>query len=748
MTPISTLGLAGRYIAPAMRRLALVSFVSLSSLGCPAQLEPPPPAVQQVDTQAPSKPSTPAAEDDATPPTLAPIAPPGEHPFSVLDMLEVDRVQSPALSPDGTAIAYVLRETDMAANMGRTSLWVVEIASGTPIRLDAHPKGASAPMWSPDGKWIYFMSKRSGSSQVWRMSFAGRSVGALEQVSDLPVALANAELSPDGTTLVASAELFPDCETLACTVERLAAAEADPASGHVYERMFVRHWDTWSDGRRNMLLALPATPGTSDATILTRTLDADAPSKPFGGSEEFAFTPDGKALVFTARDAAGGGGEPWSTNFDLFMVPLDAGAAPTKLTSNPAWDGEPAFTPDGTTLVWKAMARPGYEADRFALVSQAWTGSGVAGEPRIVTQAWDRSVDHFVLAPDGKRAWVLAQQLGHLPVFSVDLASGEAEPVVAQGSAAGLMVASGRLAYVHDDLRHAPELWTLALDAAGQPSGEPSVLTHHNDELLARTKLGEAEQFQFVGGGGDTVYGWIVKPVDFDPAKRYPIALLIHGGPQGSFGDKFHFRWNPQTYAGAGYAAIMIDFHGSTGYGQAFTDAIQGDWGGKPLDDLDAGLAHAIATYPWLDGERVCALGASYGGFMINWIAGQRPDRYRCLVNHDGIFDQRSMYYSTEELWFPEWEFGAPEFADREAFARFNPAAHVERWKTPMLVVHGSLDYRVPIEQGLATFTALQRRGVPSRFLHFPDENHWVLAPNNSKQWHDEVLRWLDAHLR
>ncbi len=720
-------------------------------LGCPTQTPPPPPDKRtHVDPADPVQPAQ-LEPESSEPVQLAAIAPAGEHPFSVLDLLEVDRVQSPALSPDGKRIAYVLRETDMQANLGRSSLWVADFEGGSPVRLDAHPKGLNSPLWSPDGKWIYFVSKRSGSSQVWRMAIEGRAAGALAQVSDLPVSIANLELAPDGQTLVVSAELFPDCETLACTAEREREVEADPATGQTYDRLFVRHWDSWGDGRRTMLLSLrvglAGAPASKDATILTRGLDADAPSKPFGGPEEFTFTPDSTRLVFTARDAAGGPGEPWSTNFDLFVVPLDAGSAPERLTTNLAWDTEPAFSPDGKTLAWKAMARPGYEADRFALVTQTWAEGKLEGEPRTLTSAWDRSIDQFTVAPDGKRVWALAQHIGHVGVFTIDLASGAATLVAGQGTTASLQIGAGRLAYIHDDLRHAPELWTAELDAEGQLVGEPKPLTHHNDELLARTKLGEAEQFQFEGAGGDTVYGWVVKPVDFDPAKRYPLAFLIHGGPQGSFGDHFHFRWNPQTYAGAGYAAIMIDFHGSTGYGQAFTDAIQGDWGGKPLDDLKLGLAHALATYPWLDGERACALGASYGGFMVNWIAGQWPEGFRCLVNHDGIFDQRSMYYSTEELWFPEWEFGGPEFAGREGYARFNPSAHVERWKTPMLVVHGSLDYRVPVEQGLGTFTALQRRGVASRFLHFPNENHWVLNPANSKQWHDEVLRWLDQHL-
>ena len=733
-----------------MRRLALASLISLPILACSAcspQLPAPPPKQERVPP-TPADPATGPSASDDQPVELAAIAPAGEHPFSVLDLLEVDRVQTPALSPDGKLIAYVLRETDMQANLARTSLWVVDTEGNPPMRLDAHPKGLGSPTWSADGKSIYFMSKRSGSMQVWRMAFEGRAAGALTQISDLPVAVANMKLAPDGATLVVSAELFPECETLECSVERLRALEADPATGTRYDRLFVRHWDTWGDGRRSMLLALDNRPGAKQAKILTRALDADAPSKPFGGAEEFTFTPDSKQLVFTARDAAGGSGEPVSTNFDLFVVPLDASEPPERLTSNPAWDTEPAFSPDGKTLAWKAMERPGFEADRFALVTQAWAEGKLEGEPRRVTQAWDRSIDHFGFAADGARVWALVQHLGHTGTFTVDLASGEPTLVDAQGTSAGLQVGADRIVFVHDDLRHAPELWTAQLGPDGAPVGEAAALTHHNDELLARTKLGEPEQFKFKGAGGDDVYGWIVKPADFDPTKKYPIAFLIHGGPQGSFGDKFHFRWNPQTYAGAGYAAIMIDFHGSTGYGQAFTDAIRGDWGGKPLEDLQLGLAHALASYPWLDGERACALGASYGGFMINWIAGQWPEAFRCLVNHDGIFDQRSMYYSTEELWFPEWEFSGPEYAQRESFARFNPVNHVERWKTPMLVVHGSLDYRVPIEQGLATFTALQRQGIASRFLHFPDENHWVLSPANSKQWHDEVLGWLDEHLK
>jgi dipeptidyl aminopeptidase/acylaminoacyl peptidase len=269
-------------------------------------------------------------------------------------------------------------------------------------------------------------------------------------------------------------------------------------------------------------------------------------------------------------------------------------------------------------------------------------------------------------------------------------------------------------------------------------------ITRINDALLDRVAVGEVERFDFVGWNDETVQGWIVKPVGFDPEQSYPVAFLIHGGPQGSFDNDFHYRWNPQVYAGRGYAAIMIDFHGSTGYGQAFTDSISGDWGGKPLVDLQAGLAAALERHPWMDGERACALGASYGGYMVNWIAGRWPQRFRCLVNHDGVFDTRSMYFETEELWFPEWENRGTPWDSAASYEVYNPATYVDRWQTPMLVIHGALDYRVPETQGIGAFTALQRRGVPSRFLYFPGESHWVLSPANGLRWHDEVLGWLD----
>ncbi len=660
-------------------------------------------------------------------------APPAtEHAFSVLDMLAIHRISSHQVSPDGETIVFVRRVTDLEDNRGRTDLWSIPVAGGDPKRLTEHPDADHSPRWSADGRSIFFISTRSGSPQVWSISAQG---GKATQVSDLPLPVANLIVSPDGKTLAFTTDVFVDCPDLACTKERLDNRAAKKHTGLEFDRVFVRHWDTWKDGRRSHLFVMPAAGGP--ARDVTPGLDADVPSKPFGGSEEFTFSPDSQNIVYTARVA--GGEEPWSTDFDLYLVPV-AGGEPKELTAdNPAWDTHPVYSPDGKTLVWTAMKRAGYESDRFRIRAM----DVASGQTRTVTEAWDRSPSSVTFSPDGKSVIVVAQNLGQKSIFRVDLTSGEPTELVREGSNGGPTFAGDKIVFARHTLVHPTELYSIA--AAG---GEASRITHINDERVKVSKMGEPEQFSFTGALGDTVYGYIVKPVDFDASKKYPIAFLIHGGPQGSFGNLFHYRWNAQAYAGAGYAAVMIDFHGSTGYGQAFTDAIRDDWGGKPLTDLQIGLAEAVKRYPWLDGNRACALGASYGGFMINWIAGNWPDRFRCLVNHDGVFDNRAMYYATEELWFPEWDHKGPHYANPVGYEKQNPVAHVDKWKTPMLIVHGALDYRVPLTQGLAAFTAAQRRGIKSKLLVFPDENHWVLSPHNSVQWHEEVLGWLDAHLK
>jgi len=664
------------------------------------------------------------------------------QPFTARDLNAMQRISDPRPSPDGRQVAYVVRTTDFEANRGRNDLWLVGIDGSGATRLTTDAAADTDPRWAPDGKGLYFLSTRSGSSQLWRIPIPGTDKDAV-QVTKLPLDVSNPLLSPDGSRLAFSLEVFPDCPTIACTVERLAEREKSKTSAQVYDGGFVRHWDTWSDGRRNHLFVASFSGNEiSEPVDLTRGMWADVPSKPFGDAAEWAFAPDGKTLVFAARLAGENNREePWSTNFDLYRVQADGTGHPLNLTAdNLAWDTQPVFSPDGRTLAYLRMSRPGFEADRFRIVLRDL----VSGAERLIAEEWDRSSDGVVFSADGKTLYTTAHDVGQVPLFAIDVAGGgPPRKLVSDGHVRDVRLAGDRLVFGRDTLLSPVEIHTVKADGS-----DLRQITQVNREKLASVLFGEPEQFSFPGANGDKVYGWIVKPVSFDAKKKYPIAFLIHGGPQGSFSNEFHYRWNPQVYAAAGYAAIEIDFHGSVGYGQAFTDSIRLDWGGKPFEDLQKGLELALQRYPWLDGGRACALGASYGGYMIAWIAGQWPDRFRCLVDHDGTFDQRMMYYGTEELWFPEWEQGGPYWAKAADHERWNPVNFVDRWKTPMLVIHGGLDFRIPDNQGLAAFNALQRRGIPSRFVHFPDENHWVLKPGNSIFWHETVLGWLDRWLK
>jgi dipeptidyl aminopeptidase/acylaminoacyl peptidase len=657
-----------------------------------------------------------------------PLAAAETHPFSAHDMWAMKRISDPAVSPDGTNIVFTLRTNDMEANKGTYDLWLVR-QDGTGLRqLTTHPARDNAPVWSPDGSGIYFLSNRSGSNQVWKLPFAG---GEATQVTRLPLDVDNVLVSPDGRSIAFSAEVFPGMSPDETNAE-LAERTKKKSSGMVFDKIFVRHWDTWKDDRRNHVFVMSLEEGT--AVDVMKEMDADAPSKPFGGREEVTFTPDGKSVVFSARDA--GREEPWSTNFDLWVAPIDGGAPPKNLTAgNRAWDTQPVFSPDGRTMAWLAMNRPGYEADRFQIKLRDWPD----GKVRELASDWDRSPGSIAWSADAKAIIASAQNVGQHSLFSIDVASGKVRTLVSEGVIASFEIAPSRIVYGLDHLKSPVELHTVSYD--GKSSRK---ITAINKPLLDAVRMGEPEQFSFRGWNDETVHGWIVRPVDFDPAKRYPVAFLIHGGPQGSFDNHFHYRWNPQAYAGAGYAAVFVDFHGSTGYGQAFTDSIRNDWGGKPLEDLQKGLEAALEEYPWMDGDRVSALGASYGGYMINWIASQWPDRFRALVCHDGNLDERMAYFNTEELWFPEWDHAGTPWTNPDGFEKHNPVNHVDKWKTPMLVIHGALDYRVVDTQGIATFNLLQRRGIPSRFLYFPDESHWVLSPANGILWHEEVLAWLD----
>jgi acylaminoacyl-peptidase len=655
--------------------------------------------------------------------------------FSARDLANLERVGDPHASPDGKTIVYSQRSTDYAANKGRQSLWLVAAdGSSAPVKLKASEGGASHPRWSADGKSIYFMSSRSGSSQVWKTDATG--LGAT-QVTKLALDVGDFRLSPDGKTLAVALAVFTDCKTVACTKDRQNARAAQKNTGVVYDKLFVRHWDEWADGTRNHVFALALDASglaTGDPRDLMPGLDADSPGKPFGGDDDYVFSPDSKTLIFSARLA--GRTEPWSTNFDLWSVPVDGSGAPANLTpDNKGEDVGPLFSPDGTKLAWRAMKRAGFEADRLAVMVRDLK----TGAVREVDPAFDRGADKLAWTDDGKTLFLTAAEMGRTKLFRLDVKTGKTTALTETGHVSDFDLVKGGVVVLRDGLDGPADLYRLGEKGALKP------LTRANADKLEGKTLGAFEQFEFAGWNGETVHGYVMKPAGYQPGKRYPTAFVIHGGPQGSFGDSWSYRWNPQTYAGKGYAVVFIDFHGSTGYGQAFTDSISGHWGDRPLEDLQKGWAAAQAKYDWIDGDRACALGASYGGFMVYWIAGNWSKPFKCLVDHDGVFDNRIMGYATEELWFSEWENGhTTPWENPDNYERFNPVNHVAKWDKPMLVIHSAKDYRIPLEQGLAAFSALQRKGVESQLLTFPDENHWVLKPQNSVQWHDTVEAWLN----
>lgn len=653
------------------------------------------------------------------------------EPFTAKMLATLERVDEPRLSPDGHYALYDLRTVDYAANKAVHALWVIDLKTKAAHRLKASDGGTSSGRWAPDGS-IYFISGRNGGiDQVFRTDVKGDTA---TQVTKAALDVGTFAIAPDGTTLVISQAVFPDCPDIACTLARKKAKEDSKATGVVYDRLFVRHWDTWADGTRNQLFALKLDNGVAAGApvSLMQGFDGDAPTKPFGGDEDFAISPDGKTLVFSAKVA--GKTEAWTTNYDLWSVKLDGSSAPQNLTeANKAWDAGPVFSKDGKWLAYRAMKRPGFEADRFAIMLR----DVATGETHEIAANWDRSPDTLTFSADGKTLYTVADDVGQHRLFAISMADGKVKALTGKGRVGAFSVGAKSILYAQDNLYGPAQLY--------QTNGGKAVkLTNVNAVVLKNVPMGKAEQFSFTGWNGETVYGYVVKPANYEAGKKYPVAFLVHGGPQGSMANEFHYRWNPQTYAGAGYAVVTIDFHGSTGYGQAFTDAISQHWGDRPLEDLQKGWAAALAKYDFLDGGRACALGASYGGYMMNWIAGVWNEPWKCIVSHDGQIDNRAMAYATEELWFDEWENGGSVFEDPTVTEKFNPLLHVKDWKKPMMIVQGGKDYRIPFDQGMGGFTALQRRGIASKFLYFPDENHWVLKPQNSVQWHKEVLDWLD----
>jgi dipeptidyl aminopeptidase/acylaminoacyl peptidase len=657
---------------------------------------------------------------------LAGLGPAPKHAvplFTATEMMKLKRLSDPQVSPDGTRVAFALTEIDLAGGERHVDVWLVPVSGGEPRRMTSSSASDSRPRWSPDGTRIAFLSTREGGSQVWTLDLAG---GEPRRITSLATG-ADAFEWIDAKRLLVVTAVFPECGADdACNAKKLGEA-GRPSSARAYGELLYRHWDTWDDGRRNHLLAVPVEGGT--AIDLTPG-EEDAPPFSLTG-QDWAVSPEGAEACFSRKERRD---EAWSTNADVFVVPTAGGAA-TRVGHAPGYDGGCRYSPDGALLAWRAQQRAGYESDRWRLVVL----DRRTGAKRTLTDAFDRSVESFVFSPDSKALYFTAEEAGRSHVFSVPAAGGAITTVLAGGTFGALSaLPDGKtLVGTQGALTHPAEVVRFGTDGS-----DLARVTRLNDAVLAGFSLRPGESVTYEGAAGKRVQAWVVKPPPFDPAKQYPLLVLVHGGPEGAWTDGWTYRWNAQVFASAGYVVFMPNPRGSVGWGQAFTDDVNRDWGGKAFEDVMKGADYA-ESFSYIEKGRTAAAGASYGGYMINWIAGQ-TDRFKALVSHDGVFDLVSMYGSTEELWFPEWEFGGSYWASPEGYARHNPRDFVKNFKTPTLVVHGEKDYRVPIEQGLAMFTALRRQGVPARLLVFPDENHWVLKPANSVRWYDEVIGWLD----
>jgi dipeptidyl aminopeptidase/acylaminoacyl peptidase len=682
------------------------------------------------------------------------------RPMTFNDLMQMRRLGDISVSPDGRWVMYSATDVDLAKNAKTSHLWAIPVTGGTARALTDSAAGESRGRFSPDGKQILFESGREGGQQIWLADFNGSdgTIGEPHKLTSLSTETDGAMWSPNGQQVLFVSKVYPDCSDDACNKERDEERDQSKVKARIFTHLLYRHWTQFTGDKRSHLFLVPVAGGAP--RDLNPGDEHDVPPFQLEGPDQYGFSPDGKEIAFEENlDPV----PAISTNMDIFTLRLDdPNAKPVKISTSPGGDHSPAYSPDGKYIAWRSQARAGYESDRFRLVIYDRATKKI----RDVLPNFDRWVDEFAWIDDSQHIAFAAGDKGEEPIYWTNItgddlkrlgkARGEwsdIHPILRNGreTIIGALTRVDRPAEIvtADPLRLSENVRTFTVDVGNSSHDrnasnyDPPLLTHLNDTLLAQLDQQEMQAFWFRSIGNVRVQGFIIRPPGFDPAKKYPVKFLIHGGPQGAWGESWSYRWNAELFAANGYVVVMINPRGSTGYGQAFTDGVNGDWGGKPYIDLMRGLDYAEAHYPFIDKSRECALGGSYGGYMADWILGH-THRFRCIVTHDGMFNPESAYGTTEELWFMEWEFKGTPWTDRVMYRRWSPMLAEANFKTPTLVIHSQLDYRLDVSEGYQLFTTLQRMKVPSKMLYFPDEGHWVLKPQNSELWYKTVNDWVD----
>jgi dipeptidyl aminopeptidase/acylaminoacyl peptidase len=648
--------------------------------------------------------------------------------YSVEDLLKIRRVGDPQVSPDGKRVAFTIGDVNVDANRTVTQIYVMSSAGGDIKQLTSGTASSSSPRWSPDGKKIAYVT----GDQLWVMEPDGSSK---EQITKISTGAGGPVWSPDGNWIAFVSDVYPECATDDCNRSRNEAADKSKVKAHVTDRLLFRHWVEWRDLKRTHVFVIASKGGVA------RDLspgDFDSPPYAVAGDVDYSFSPDSKELAYLRNPDKI---EAISTNSDIYIVPTAGGPARDITARNKGYEDTPVYTPDGKYIIYRSQATAGFEADRWRLMAY----NRAAGTSVELLRNFDQGVDEIALSPDGNTIYFTAGDRGYENVYKVPVSGGREQKVAGNVFASNLQVApDNTFVFVSSTLSAPAEIFR-------GNAGSVIALTRVNNDLMAQANLKPAEEMEWTGALGKKIQGFVIKPVDFDPNKKYPLIVIIHGGPQSAFNNNWGYRWNPQVFANDGYVVFEPNPRGSTGYGQQFTNEISGDWGGKPYVDIMNGVADVLRRNSFIDRTRIGAAGASYGGYMVDWILGHNNDprfRFKTLVSHAGVYNLTSMYGATEELWFPEWEFKGTPWSNPAMYARWSPNMFVRNFKTPTLVTAGELDYRVPYTQSLELYTALQRTGVESKLILFPDEGHWILKPQNSAFWYHTVLDWFDKHLK